>query len=176
MTRTPSEIPSGDNTDTDDWQPDEDNPTKEVLDFSSEQCDAIQIYINELAKAMRLYDWDIYLASYASKPATNASVHALIGRRIAALYVNKDWFTYSPEMQRHTLIHELVHIVHHFQTEVIRLTKLPPAVWPQFNIHTEYMTDHLADIIAPFMPLPITPDEVMDAKLNKEKWFAVDGN
>jgi len=152
--RAPSSLPHGDNDEVKDWSPDEQNLSEEVVDFTPEQCDLLQKYIWQIADMLGLKGWDIYLTHAASDDDANASVHPVYGRYTAGLSVNKRWFTYTPEVQRNTIIHELLHVVHNRQTEVVRTTKQRDEVWITFNRETELMVDHLATAIDNLFPLP----------------------
>jgi hypothetical protein len=169
--RSPDEQPVNGQVETRDWHPDEQPGDGEgdstLIDFSDDEADAIQLYINQLKDLLGLERWDVFLSATASDPNTNASVHPVYGRRVVPIAVNKDWWSYSPRVQRNTLVHELLRVVHNAQTEVIRTTAQTKAVWTTFERETELMVDHLAGVLDPYMPWPITPKEV--AKMRKQK-------
>lgn len=171
MSRPPSDLPVDCQVETRDWSPGEEPDEFELLRWTPDQFDAAQLYLDKLKVLMGLGDWEIFISDRASQEHTNASVHAVLGRRLSPIYLSKGWWTYSPQVQRNTMVHELLHLVHHFQSEVIRLTGITNAVWRQFEMHTEYMVDHLAGIIDQNMPLPITPQEVSIMRANKEHPF-----
>ena len=152
--RSPSETPQGENMEVLDWQPDEQNQGQEGTVFTSEEADALQTYIWKIRDMLGLQGWDIFLTLAHSTDDANASVHPIYGRYTAGISVNKNWFNYPLEVQRNTIIHELLHVVHHRQTEVIRTTKQRDEVWITFNRETEYMVDHLATAIEDLFPLP----------------------
>lgn len=152
--RSPSDLPHGDNMEVLDWKPDEQNPREPETVFSTEQADALQVYIWKIRDMLGLQGWDIFLTAAHSDDDANASVHPVYGRYTAGISVNKKWFEYSPEVQRNTIIHELLHVVHNRQTEVIRTTKQRDEVWITFNRETELMVDHLATAIEDLFPLP----------------------
>ena len=154
--RPPSSIPAPDGeAETRDWHPDEQpDVDKGVNDFTPEQADALQEYINTLAAMLDLNHWDIFLTHASAKDDCNASIHPVYGRHVAALSVNKGWFSYSREVQRNTILHELLHVVHNRQTEVIRTTSQVNAVWTTFERETELMVDGLANALERFFPLP----------------------
>ena len=160
---SPSEAPHGDNDEVKDWHPDDQNHAEEVTVFTSEQADLLQKYIWTLRDMLGLYNWDIYLTLAHSTDDCNASVHPVYGRYVAGISVNKKWYEYSPEVQRNTILHELLHLVHNRQTEVIRTTKQRDEVWITFNRETELMVDQLATAIDDMFPLPEQPliDQVL---------------
>lgn len=152
--REPSSLPQGDNDEVKDWQPDEQNLSEEMNDFTTEQSNMLQKYIWQIAEMLGLKGWDIYLTHASSDEGVNASIHPVYGRYVAGLSVNKKWFEYNSEVQRNTIIHELLHVVHNRQTEVIRTTKQRDEVWITFNRETELMVDHLATSLEGLFPLP----------------------
>lgn len=74
----------------------------------------------------------------------------------------KDWLTSDPEDMRNDIVHELIHVVHRDQTDLMRKAAAQAieeqaaydVLWEGFRLATEVMVDHLATIIAPSMPLP----------------------
>jgi hypothetical protein len=174
--RTPDEIPEPGQRDSRDWHPDTqpgDDGTPEGVDhFTEDEADAIQIYIDQLKEAMGLNEWDIYLSATPSDEGTNASVHPVYGRRVVPISVNKYWFTYHPRVQRNTLVHELLHVLHNAQTEVIRTAPVSTWMWRTFERETELMVDRLAGIIDEFMPMPPTIAEVAEHRAKKTGPFA----
>ena len=137
-----------------DWQPDDQNPGEPETTFSPEQANGLQTYIWKIRDMLGLQNWDTFLTAAHSEDEVNASVHPVYGRYVAGISVNRKWFEYSPEVQRNTVIHELLHVVHNRQTEVIRTTKQLDEVWITFNRETELMVDHLATAIEDLFPLP----------------------
>lgn len=165
--RAPSDNPEDFEMEPRDWHPDvppeEDQPQ---LNFTEEQANLLQEYIWLIRDGLGLHTWDIFLTSVAAKPDTNAAIHPVYGRHVAALSVNQDWYSYSPEAQRNTIVHEILHVVHNRQSEVIRTSKQHDAVWSTFQRETELMVDHLAGQIDEFFPLPPQPEsmETTDGK------------
>lgn len=174
--RPPSSIPpEKGETEVRDWHPDIQPEDGEVVNnhFTPEQAQSLQKYINILAEMLDLGHWDIFLTHESAKDDTNASIHPVYGRHVAALSVNKGWFSYSREVQRNTILHELLHVVHNRQTEVIRTTHQINAVWTTFERETELMVDGLANALEDLFPLPgqdlvlePTIDEVVDAVIS----------
>ena len=76
-------------------------------------------------------------------------------------------------MQRNTIVHELLHIVHNAQTEVIRTSPQAMWLWRTFERETELMVDHLAGVLDVYMPWPIKPDDVALMRAMKTGPFAV---
>ena len=167
--RTPDEKPENGQLETRDWHPDVQPTDEGALNdhFSPDEADSIQLYINQLKDLLGLQHWDAFLSLSSAEPGTNASVHPVYGRRVCPISVNKDWFTYSLDTQRNTIVHELLHIVHNAQTEVIRTAPQSIWMWRTFERETELMVDHLAGVISRYMPLPILPEDV--AKMRADK-------
>lgn len=160
--RPPDHRPEKGQVETRDWHPDE-QPTDEGptnSHFTADEADAIQLYIDQIKQLLGLGQWDIFLSAASSEPHTNASVHPVYGRRVVPIAVNRDWWSYSPADQRNTIVHELLHVVHNSQTEVVRTSPTAGWMWRTFERETELMVDHLAGVIDQFVPMPITPAEV----------------
>jgi hypothetical protein len=102
---------------------------------------------------MGLTDWKFRV--YDNEPPnrdTVATIEPAFGRRIACLWLSDDFLGESPESQRHTLCHELIHC--HFQParEIVRET-LPDDAWPGFLRMFEYGIDAVAETWAVHLPL-----------------------
>lgn len=170
--RTPDELPIAGEKETRDWHPDEQPGDNGAVDgesahFTPDEADAIQLYIDQLKHLLGLSQWDAFLSATPSEDTTNASVHPVYGRRVVPIAVNRNWWSYSPEVQRNTLVHELLHVVHNAQTEVIRTAPTSVWQWRTFERETELMVDHLAGVLDQYMPWPITPAEVAEMRAQK---------
>jgi len=171
--RTPDEQPINGQVETRDWHPDEqpgdgEGDSKLNDHFTEDEADAIQLYLNQLKELMGLDGWDVFLSLTAADDTTNASVHPVYGRRVVPVAVNREWWTYTPSNQRNTLVHELLHVVHNNQTEVIRtVPSFGKWQWRIFERETELMVDHLAGVLDKYMPWPITPAEVAEMRAQK---------
>lgn len=163
--RAPDHTPQNGQKETRDWHPDEQPGDTGGEDghadhLTPDEADAIQMYIDQLKHLLGLSQWDVFLSATPSDPTTNASMHPVYGRHVCPVSVNRNWWTYTPEVQRNTIVHELLHIVHNRQTEVIRTAPSSMWQWRTFERETELMVDHLAGVLDQYMPWPITPDEV----------------
>ena len=160
--RSPSELPNPKGeTEVRDWHPDEQNELRDDnrLDCTQDQADSLQGYINQIKNMLGLENWDVFLTWAASSDDANASIHPVYGRHMAGLSVNKEWFSYTPEVQRNTILHELLHVVHNRQTEVIRTTPQARGMWLTFERETEMMVDQLATVLDQFFPYPPKPQD-----------------
>jgi len=135
--------------------------------MTDRQGEALNAYIVDLAARMGLADWEIYVGSERASKGANASMDTSHGREVAWLMFPKGWWARTSEDRRNDVVHELIHVVHRAQTNVVRVALresgyLPKrawnVLWATFNEHTEIMVDHLAAIIAPTMPLLDDPE------------------
>lgn len=140
--------------------------------MNAAERNALCKYVYELQKRLRLADWNIYFVDEPSEPSefaqakSAASMSTVYGRKVAHLRVGPDWNTFSPEVKRHTLTHELIHLHWDEADNVIFFTvrkQLAPAAWEvvegEFNRQMERAVDGLADVLAPLMPMPPEPNQ-----------------
>lgn len=129
--------------------------------LTTAQADALQLYIWSIRDLLNLRHWDVFLAAAPAEKDVNASVHPTVGRFVAGIHVAKDWLELDEAERRNSIVHELLHLVHRDQTEVIRCglqdagylpDKAFTMMWRMFELHTEAMVDHLAGVLAPSMP------------------------
>lgn len=134
--------------------------------MTRDQAEALQAYVWEIRDMLRLRHWDVFLAAEQAEDDANASVHPTPGKFVAGIRLAEHWFDRTPEDQRNDIVHELLHLVHRDQAEVIRCglqdsgylpAKAFALLWRLFELHTEAMVDHLAGVLAPVMPLPDLP-------------------
>lgn len=156
----PQRIPQPSEVTVRDWSLDGLEETDRELheDEASYWIIPIEEYVKTLASKMGLGHWDIFITKVVASEGTMAEVHPVFGRRVAQISISKKWRNYSPEEQRNTLVHELIHILHTDQTEVIRVSTISNSLMILFNRETELLVDHLANLLAPLFPLP-TPKE-----------------
>lgn len=144
--------------------------------LTSEQADAIQLYLWQIRDLLGLTQWDLFIAVDPCKDDANASIQPTEGKREAAILVARDWWTdRTPEEKRADLVHECLHALHRDQTDTIRVAlnsgivpnKTRHMWWELFANATEVMVDHLERLIAPTMPLPDfgdTPTATLNAQ------------
>lgn len=124
----------------------------------------IDAYLRRLADLMGLQRWDVYVSTKPSRKYALATVDPIQGRAIASVRIARDFHAGSTADQVNTLVHELIHLIHRDQTDIIRVATTGGEVlgaqatydllWATVKLATEVMVDHLAAIIAPTMPLP----------------------
>ncbi len=119
-----------------------------------------QPYFRALADRLALKDWRIEVTDEEpSDSQANLSVQPVEGRKWARLRLSEFWLRRPPEAQRLGAVHELIHV--HHATEINLLKKwLSADAFAAWLMAHEYAVDGLADAIAPLMPLP---SEVLDA-------------
>jgi hypothetical protein len=126
----------------------------------------MRAYVAALQPALLLQHWDIRVGK---KPPQNpnfaADCYRVPRMWVAWLHFADDFFAKDPEAQRETVVHELLHIVRSAeQTAVFEafngLDQTGRAwAWERFDHEQEFATDHLARVIAPFLPLPPTAEK-----------------
>lgn len=126
---------------------------------------ALIAYIRSTADAMGLRDWDIRLDEEWAQQGKAASVQAAYGRKFARIWIGREFRTESPEDQRNTVVHELIHL--HLESagdmvfsDLEKILGRPAdAVFTNgFSRQLEYGVDALACALAPHMPLIEWPE------------------
>ena len=153
--------PDPENNKSLDWGVGDPDPSTPFADWTESEANTLQEYIWTIRDMLGLNHWDVYLAGQYSEETAMASVHPLYGRHVAAVYINRNWFSYTPEDQRNVMVHEMLHVVHNTQTDIVRVgysstmpsEKTANSMWTLFERETELMVDHLANMIAGFFPL-----------------------
>ena|GEM_PF-6664468 len=153
-----------------------DAPPKAPSHWKQEDWDELKRYIRWLCDQLGLRDWEIILLHETTAEVGEgdaiAYIHPTDGQRRATLRLCSDFREMSPEKQRHSLIHELIHPHHRDATDIIRLT-LPRSfggvayevLWENFRQQVELMVDNIATAIAEQYPVPDWPKP----KKRKEK-------
>lgn len=126
-----------------------------------------QAYVDHLKAFMRLQDWTVTVTDHAPEnPDHVASIDPFYGRQVAAICLSRGFTTATPEEQRQTIVHELLHL-HTNRTKNVfyRIIEGRTEGWLRLgaefhNEATEYTTDIIADILAPFLPLPMFAERV----------------
>ena len=107
---------------------------------------------------MALRDWHFVLSGVAPAKGRAAEIVPIYGRKWAELRLSPEFACLAPEVQRHTLVHELIHC-HLAAAQCYADAMLRKAARHAFDMNVEIGIDGLADAIAPLMPLPQQPDE-----------------
>ncbi len=117
-------------------------------------------YIRTLADALCLKDWVVTLRRHSSDEGTRAQVTISRMKDEATIVLCDRWFVRTPEEQRQTLVHELIHA--HTGRLCRVMTRLNDEIGGEtiryvttaFDEEEEIVADTLARVIAPFLPLP----------------------
>lgn len=121
--------------------------------MTEEQRSVILDYLAYLIEKLRLRDWTIRLShDHPDNDECNAMIDPVVGRKLATIYLCKDFCSLSEQVQTHSLCHELIHLHHISATDIIRLD-LPQQLsqayydllWGTFKRQIEYCVDGLAD-------------------------------
>ena len=137
-----------------------------VSDITEEQYQNIRAYVRDIADKLELRDWTTMVSREFDLPKdAAASMRVTYGRKFVTIWLGKHFFDNSPEYQRHTICHELIHV--HFYGWRWAFNNLKFTV--NRDVFTvvehgicdieELATDALADAIAKHMPLPTNPDK-----------------
>lgn len=139
-----------------------DDPTKPAPHWiPAAEWAALGPYVADLLSRLRLTDWTITIDD---KPLDEdhdalAVVHPCEGRKRARIELCHDWAKLARDKKRHTLVHELIHCHEAPATDIIRLDLVKhlsqaayDVLFDGFKRQIEYMTDGLADALAPLMP------------------------
>lgn len=110
-------------------------------------------YLRRLADLLALKDWHVEISDEEADDGAAATVRWAFGRKQATVWLGAGFLDDSPEEQRHTLAHELIHL--HFGPPYdIAVEGLPDGSASAFRRMAEYAVDGMADAIAPLLPLP----------------------
>ena len=110
-------------------------------------------YIREVADQMQLRDWQIFVSNKRAGEGRRARVFFPGGRKVATIWLSKNFLRSAPEEQRQTVCHELCHL-HFAPMHTPTWEALPEAARPFYVNALELGVDALAEVLAPFLPLP----------------------
>ncbi len=133
---------------------------------------AYRAYLRDLANRLRLTDWVVELHRNTAEAGAWASVNVMETQDTATVRLAwPEFFGASPEDQREHLVHELIHCVLHRQYDVVEQLA---EMWSEneacqfartaFRREEEIAAEHLARVIAPFLPLPPSAGEPVPAR------------
>lgn len=131
---------------------------------TDQRLDRLADYLHELLAAMGLGEWNLRLKLDQRPDAEGAIAQVLPvkNRSQAVLRFAEDFFTLTPEEQRHTCTHELAHLVTNGITDAaiddafrgVIGRAVHDVFYANLALQEERAVDRFAEIIAPFMPLP----------------------
>lgn len=129
--------------------------------MTPDQKTAVQSYVDQLKDLMALKDWKVRVCDDFCEDDNDAVIQPTTGRKDAAIFLHRNFFSEPPETQRHTLTHELVHCHLHPISTLVREDiagsfggDAHQIVMNTYRDRTEYAVDGIADGWAPFLPLP----------------------
>ena len=110
-------------------------------------------YLRQLANMIALKDWRIEIREEPPEHReADASIRLIYGRKFAIIAMSESFLNLSPEDQRKSLIHELIHC-HVEQMWEFALERMPSDMESSFKRIAEYAVDGLADGFASHLPL-----------------------
>lgn len=130
------------------------------MTLSKKQRRRVGRYCREVANQLNLRDWTLEVMHDPCDDDSLASVNLTSNRRIAQISFCSRFADLSPEQQRETVVHELLHCHINDTTDYVHELKTligEPAwkLWRAAHVETiELATDAIAGAVAPFMALP----------------------
>lgn len=116
-------------------------------------------YVRWVANEMELRDWTINVLYRPCENDAYATIYPTFGRKVADIHFHEDFRGYSADVQRHTVVHELVHLHVEAAGNMVRRdleTLLGQGAdlifWNGFKRQLEYGVDGIAMAIAKHMP------------------------
>jgi hypothetical protein len=119
-------------------------------------------YARSVADSMRLRDWDLKIKEDPPSANCLASIWAATFSNDASICLSESFLDQSPEEQRLTLVHELIHLYFSRMNDTC-VRELDEASRRAFGQDFENGIKELAKSIAPFYPLP-DPTEKLAAQ------------
>jgi hypothetical protein len=110
-------------------------------------------YVRSVADSMRLRDWDLSIKEDPPSANCVASIWAATFSKDARICLAESFLDQSPEEQRSTIVHELIHL-HFSRMNDTCVRELDPPSLRAFGQDFENGVEELAKSIAPFYPLP----------------------
>ena len=125
---------------------------------------ALTAYLTELQAGVLLSHWRVSVAQDASDVDAWADISVTSQAAFTAeMRISHDFWRQEPDRQREVLIHELLHLNAHQADSVVDNLEKPlgEIAWavfsPQYEDATERTVDHMAKVLAQFLPLPEFP-------------------
>lgn len=132
------------------------------LNLTTGQANRIQRYLWSVRDKLNLSHWEVYLCQdLPDDPEAIAEIAPNGRKNTAGVSLSERFMKLDADEKRHVITHELIHLHHRNQTEVIRVALHESGyvtqaaydmLWATFNDHTEVMVDNLARLLAPHMP------------------------
>lgn len=113
-------------------------------------------YFRDLAARMGLAHWTLDIRGADDQPGIAgalATITCCQGRTFVTIRLAESLMTASPQEQRDTCVHELVHL-YFAASDTIVDRELSPSMNVAWRNAMEYGIDAVSKAIAPFLPLP----------------------
>ena len=133
------------------------------MPIKRDKWDELEAYVADLQIALNVANWKVTITREASDVEAWADINPHEQNATAELRVSHDFWRQTPDLQRETLVHEIIHLItaRLDQTVEALADAMGKVLWavfePQFVNATERAVDHLAKVIAPTFPLPSFP-------------------
>lgn len=132
---------------------------------SVSKWDALEAYVASIQEALNVRHWEVTVTREASDVEAWADIDPHSQANTATLRVSHDFWEQKPERQREVLIHECLHLVTCRHDQVVENLEdaLGKIAWATFEKQhddaAERVVDHVARVIARWIPLPAFPSE-----------------
>jgi hypothetical protein len=119
--------------------------------------DRLNVYARYLQRKLQLQDWFVKVIDEPCGPDDDADISITEGQKHAKMRVRSDFKDRTPEQQRHTMVHEIIHIhLAGMQDSAADLEQhVGSVVYNLFDKSflraLEYAVDGLADAFAPLV-------------------------
>lgn len=140
---------------------------------SDEAYEKLRAYIEVVRSLMNLGFWSLKLSHVGplDRPGEGdvvdytAQIEPVDGRYLATMRFGEAFWRMTPEDQRETVVHELAHLYHVGVDTPLRVGAWRQQLGQGLYDHVvgemkrglEYATDHVAGVLAEYMPLPELP-------------------
>lgn len=137
--------------------------------WSKNRRDAVEVYIKNLQKYLRLQDWTLVVDwSEPCEDISIATFDPVEDQKYSVIRISEKFLDLGMEMQTQTLVHELIHCHLQPMTDLAEYTVKSIASKSASNVFDiamsqscEFATDAIADAIAPLVPqFKLPPQEV----------------
>lgn len=125
-----------------------------LRDLTPDDWDGIRQYVIYVRNALGLSQWTIHISHKPASKEAQASISPIYGRKHAILFLSRHWPTTDRAEQRHTIIHEMLHLLFFDMQAVLHRMQdvmdedLFFVMWEAHAEALEFTVDHLADILS----------------------------
>jgi hypothetical protein len=141
--------------------------TRRPAPFTAKEKRVLETYVRDLANKLGLRDWIIELEwDITSDDDADADIIPLYGRRCASIRFARSFRRQTPENQRYTVVHELLHCHMAPIDELVRRSAEgllgsagSTAVLVAYDQSSETAVDGIAASVAELLPVPRLPDD-----------------